>query len=188
MSQDKKIPKPVTAQSLRNAALRYLDRFATSRENLRQVLMRRVQKSHYHHNTSLEEASQWIEDLLDKLQDAKFVDDLRYAEGRAGALHRKGTSQRVIRMKLKEKGIREEDINQALDALREETDSPNLERDAAIALAKRRRLGPWRLPEKRKAMRDKDLAALARAGFSYDLAQDIINASTVEELEKFTNN
>jgi regulatory protein len=183
MSQDKKIPKPVTPQSLRNAALNYIDKFATSRENLRQVLMRRVQKSNYYHDTSVQDGIDWIEELLNKLEEAKFINDRIYAEGRAGALHRKGTSLKVIRLKLIEKGISEDDIAFALEALEEETDSDNLERDAAIALARRRRLGPWRLPEKRADFKEKDLAAMARAGFSYDMAREIIEAETVEDLE-----
>lgn len=187
MSQDTrpepKIPKPVTQQSLRNAALRYVDRFATSRDNLRSVLMRRVHTSHHHHDTSIEEAVIWIEELLDKLEKAKFINDQSYAEMRAGSLHRKGNSVRVISMKLKEKGLSEDNISKALDTLRLETDSTNLERDAALILAKRRRMGPWRAPEKRAEMKDKDLARLARAGFSYDLAREIIEAETVAELE-----
>jgi regulatory protein len=187
MSQDKKnepkIPKPVTQQSLRNAALRYIDRFATSRDNLRKVLMRRVQKSHYHHGTDLELASQWIEELLDKLEKSQFINDQTYADMRAGSLHRRGTSQRILKMKLKEKGLSEDTITKALETLSAENESENLERDAAIALAKRRRLGPWRLPEKRSDTKDKDLASLARAGFSYDLAKEIIEAESVADLE-----
>lgn len=183
MSQEQKIPKPITKQSLRNAALRYIDRFATSRENLRQVLMRRVQKSNYYHDTSIQEGIDWIEELLNKLEEAKLINDALYAEGRASSLHRKGSSIKVIRLKLMEKGLSEENITHALDALAEETQSTNLERDAAIALARRRRLGPWRDPEKREDLKQKDLAAMARAGFSYDLARDIIEATSVEELE-----
>jgi regulatory protein len=184
MSQDKKIPRPISQQSLRIAALRYIDRFATSRENLRAVLMRRVQKAAYYHDTpTIEDAKSWIDALLNKLEEASFINDARYAEGRAGALHRKGTSMRVIRMKLKEKGLSDQDIEQALVTLEEESNSPNLERSAAIALAKRRRLGPFRSPEKREAFKDKDMGALARAGFSYDLASAIISAETPEDLE-----
>ena len=182
MSQDKKIPRPISAQSLRNKALRYIDRFATSTENLRTVLMRHVRTSAHYHNTSIEDGQIWVDELLVKLNDAGFLNDRRYAEGRAGALHRKGTSSRLIRMKLKEKGISEKDINFALEALREEENTSNLERKAALTLAKKRRLGPWRDAEKRDAFKEKDMATLARAGFSYDLAQTIINAEDVDSL------
>ena len=45
-------------------------------------------------------------------------------------------------------------------------------------------MGPFRPAEARKESREKDLAALARAGFSYDTALDVIDAESVEELEE----
>jgi regulatory protein len=45
---------------------------------------------------------------------------------------------------------------------------------AARALARRRRLGPYR-PGERAPYRDKDLAALARAGFRYDVARAVVD-------------
>jgi regulatory protein len=46
---------------------------------------------------------------------------------------------------------------------------------AALALAKRRRLGPFRSPGVRAANRMRDLAALGRAGFAYDIARQVID-------------
>jgi regulatory protein len=46
---------------------------------------------------------------------------------------------------------------------------------AAIALARRRGLGPYRKKEG-AAVRDKDVASLARAGFSYDIARKVVDA------------
>ena len=51
-----------------------------------------------------------------------------------------------------------------------------MELQAAIALARRRRLGVYRLAAARADYRDRDLAALARAGFSYDIARRVIEA------------
>ena len=50
------------------------------------------------------------------------------------------------------------------------------ELEAAKALARRRRLGPWRHPAERAARREKDLAAMARAGFRLDAARQVIDA------------
>ncbi|MHA1114431.1 MAG: regulatory protein RecX, partial [Alphaproteobacteria bacterium] len=47
---------------------------------------------------------------------------------------------------------------------------------AAIAYARRRRLGPWRVAAARAERRERDLAALARAGFNYDLARRVVDA------------
>ncbi len=55
---------------------------------------------------------------------------------------------------------------------------------AALAHARRRRLGPCRPPAARKSMREKDLASLARAGFAYDVARRVVEAETAVVLER----
>ena len=72
-----------------------------------------------------------------------------------------------------------------MSALEAEVEVENLDLAAAFKLARKRRLGPFREPdsEVRAERREKDLATLARAGFSYDVAQQVIDAPSVEELE-----
>ena len=50
--------------------------------------------------------------------------------------------------------------------------------------ARRRRRGPYRDKTQRSEYREKDLAALARAGFNYDTAQKVIDAESIEILEQ----
>ena len=71
-------------------------------------------------------------------------------------------------------------VARALDTLEAET--PHPERTAAINLARRRRLGPFRPDAERAARRDKDLAVLARAGFPRDLSCRVIDAPDREAL------
>ncbi|MDE0409722.1 MAG: RecX family transcriptional regulator, partial [Alphaproteobacteria bacterium] len=52
------------------------------------------------------------------------------------------------------------------------------------ALARRRRLGPWRDPAERAARRQKDLAAMARAGFRLDVARQVIDAEAPPEADQ----
>lgn len=179
----RKIPRKVTPRSLENAALYYLERFATSSENLRRVLMRRVVKSSYHHEIDQDQATGWIDDLIVRYQRAGLLNDKAYAEARVAGLNRRGTATRMIRLKLMEKGVAEEDINDALDALSVDSDDPELA--AALNLARKRRIGPYRITGDRDERREKDLAAMARSGFSYDLARKVIEADeeTLEELE-----
>ena len=55
---------------------------------------------------------------------------------------------------------------------------------AAIRYAKRRRLGPFQRDEIRRVeRRQKDLASLARQGFSYGIAKRVIYAESPIELE-----
>ena len=48
------------------------------------------------------------------------------------------------------------------------------ERAAALSLARRRRIGPFR-PGERAAFRQKDMAVLARAGFPFEVARAVID-------------
>ena len=64
--QKRKVPRKVTAKSLENAALYYLQRFSSSNENFRSVMMRRVNRSAQHHNTNPEEGTKIIDNLIKK--------------------------------------------------------------------------------------------------------------------------
>lgn len=171
----RKIPKRVTPSYLENAALHYLERFASSTGNLRRVLMRKVAASAQEHGTDAAEAAGWVEALIERYVRSGILNDDTYARMRAETLHRRGTSSRAIREKLAIKGIKRDDTDRVLTELAEDHEA-NLDLTAALALARRRRLGPYRLPEQRAAHRDKDLASLGRAGFSYAIARQVIDA------------
>jgi len=181
-----RIPRKITPERLANIALHYLERYASSSENLRRVLERRVFKASYHHaDMDVEAANGWIDDLIKRYQQAGLLNDLTYAETRARSLMSRGTAARVIRMKLIAKGVDTDTIDQALEALVDEHPEPELA--AAIKLARRRRLGPYADPAKREEKKDRDLAAMARSGFSYDMARRVIECEDTDELEDLLN-
>ncbi len=182
------MPKKATQKSLQYAALHYLERFATSSENLRRVLMRRVQRSVYHHNTDPEEGQALIDDVVRRYQKIGLLNDQQYAEARVSGLNRRGTSKKLTRLKLMEKGVAEEVIAQALETLNEE--EGNAELRAALNLARKKKMGPYRLSEEREGKRERDMAAMARAGFSYDMVKKVIEADkeTLIELEQLAEN
>ena len=172
-------PRRATQKHLENAALHYLERFASSAAHLRRVLMRRVERSARVHGTDRAEGAALVEALVARFERAGLVDDRVYAEGRAAALFRRGTAPRAIRAALRAKGVAGETIEAALGTLEA---GPDAELAAATALARRRRLGPYRPAQARAARRDKDLAALARAGFGYDVARRVVDAGDPAEL------
>jgi len=177
----RKVPRKATAKYLGNVARFYLERYATTEAGLRRYLMRKVNLSAKEHGTVPQEGAEIIEDLISKFRDLNFLNDERYAEGRSGSLHRKGMSLRAIRQDLSLKGVSEDLINKSIDLIREESSNPDLE--AAISYARRRRLGPYRTDDKREERRDKDLAALGRKGFSFAIAERVILADDITELE-----
>ena len=80
-NKKKKMPKKITPQRLKNIALYYLKRFDSSVENLRQVLLRRVNDyAYYNKGWDKSEALVWIENLLDDFIRYGYLDDMRYAE------------------------------------------------------------------------------------------------------------
>lgn len=168
-------PRRVTPDYLERAALHYLERFASSSENLRRVLMRKVDRSVQAHGTDREQAAGWVDALLERYRGAGLLNDDSYARMRAESLHRRGASTRAIREKLAAKGVDRDTADAALGGLREDVEG-DLDLGAAMALAKRRRLGPFRPAEVRAAHREKDLAALGRAGFAYDVARRVVDA------------
>jgi len=157
-----------------------LERFASSAENLRRVLTRRVIRSARVHDVDPDEAARWIDEIVDRFSCSGLLDDRRYAEALATSLSRRGVAIRGIRARLMQKGVASDDIDYALTSLSDEAGDADLA--AALALIRRRRLGPHRDPESRSDFRDKDLAALARAGFSYDLARRVIGAEDPDVL------
>jgi len=173
-------PRKATPKRLENAALHYLARYSSLAENLRRVLMRRVDRSTRQHGTDPEEGTAFVDDLIARYSKAGLLNDTRFAEGRARSLLERGVSPRAIRLRLREKGVASETVEAVLLDLVE--DKGDIEWAAAVALAKRRRIGPFRKSD-RQSVREKDLAALARAGFSYDVAQRVVDAENSTDLE-----
>ncbi|GIK97353.1 MAG: recombinase RecX [Alphaproteobacteria bacterium] len=171
---------PVTAETLRDQALRYLARFSSSAANLRRVLRRKVERSAELYGTDRDAGLAEVERLVTRLTASGAVDDGRFAEGRAASLFRRGASRRAIAATLAAKGVDGAQIETALAGLGELAADPELA--AAVAYARRRRIGPWRAGDARVAWRGKDLAALARAGFALGIARRVIEADSAEAL------
>ena len=130
-----------------------------------------------------------VKALLAVPVEAVFVvlapDDKRFAEGRAVSLSRRGASSRHIAQTLAQKGVAREHIQAGIAHAQEPHASPRAaDLAAAAAYARRRRLGPYRSADERKDRRDRDLAALARKGFDFDVARRVIGALNIEELER----
>ncbi|MEA1938082.1 MAG: regulatory protein RecX [Pseudomonadota bacterium] len=169
--------KKISPNYLHNASLFYLERFASSAENLRRVLQRKVMRAAREHETDIDEADKWIEDEIIKLIRIGLLDDTAYTQMRIHSSRTSGASTSKIRAQLMQKGVDADLIDAELD---EDDES---ERRAVFRYAQRRRLGPFRTKRTPESDR-KDLAALARAGFSYSIARTITDADDTETLEK----
>ena len=174
-----KPPSRMTETSLANAALFYLSRYASSSGNLRRVLMRKVARSAAYHGDDPAPLRAMVEALVARHTQSGAVNDILYAESQTRTLRRRGGSARAIVQKLNAKGVPAEIIAETASALTAE--GGDLE--AAYRLARRRRLGPFRTGN-RAEHRQRDMAALGRAGFGYQVAAAIVDAEDVESLEE----
>lgn len=180
-------PPNLGPAATRAAALRHLERFSCSAADLTRVLERRILRARDRGATldavDEETARRTIATVVGEMGRLGYVDDRRFAETKALSLSRQGKGRRAIADRLRRAGIDGDGIQAALTALAAESEG-DPDRRAAIKLARRRRLGPFRAtPEDRADRRQRDMAALARAGFDLDLCRTIVEAPTVDALE-----
>ena len=166
-----KIP---TKSRLKNIALYYLERFESSENNLADVLKRRVDKYVFENKDyNPEQAYEWIAEIVDECVKQNYVNDERFASFKISSYLKAGKSKRYIEQKLKFKGIDDKIITNLFDEFEYS------EYNIAIDFARKKKICAFRKDEEsRSANRQKDLATLVRAGFSYDIAKDVLDAES----------
>jgi regulatory protein len=166
--------------ALRELAYRYVARFSCTTDKVRRYLLGKMREAVAAEEARAADIQPWIDAVLAALVRVGALDDRRFAENRALTLHRRGRGTRVIQRDLDRLGAPDEAIDQALETLAADIPDPDLV--AAIRLARKRRLGPFAAPETRRELRERHLAALARAGFRFDLARRIVDAPDADAL------
>lgn len=175
----RKLRRPDRA-GLAAAALAYLARFAASSEMLRRVLMRRIDRAVQAGLIEREEGAALVAQVVDRAASSGLLDDAGFALQRARSLLRRGKAPSMVKSALAAKGVDSELAGRALAALGEEMADPA--RSAALSLARRRRLGPFRMTG-RTEHRERDLAVLGRAGHSMEIARWVVDGADAETLE-----
>ena len=167
-------PRRITPDYLQRAAMHYLERYSAPAAQLRRVLARKIALSCRHHGEDPAMHAAVLDDVVSRCIRSGLVDNQRFAEARAATLRRRGRSARAVAASLTAKGVGRELAQQASSAGDDE------ELAAARKAARRKRLGPWSRAD-RTASRQKDLAALARAGFSITVARAVIDGAGDED-------
>jgi regulatory protein len=169
----RRAPRRITADHLRRAAMHYLERHAAPAAQLRRVLARKVERSCRHHGLDPAAFREMLEEVVAACVASGLVDDRRFAEARVASLRRKGRSARAVSAGLAAKGVARELVAATVQVTEED------EHAAAQIAARRKRLGPWSSGD-RAALRQKHIAALARAGFSPGIARAVIDGTGEE--------
>lgn len=176
-----KRPPRLDEAAVKKAGLHYLERYAASADMLTKVLLRRIDRAERRGATvDRDAAERTIQQVVARFTEAGLIDDKDFATAKIQSFRRRGESTRAIRAKLAQKGVDTALIDAVLAAAKEEYSSdgeelPDPDLEAAFAYARRRRLGPYRPSDVRDGFREKDLAALARKGFSFDICRTVID-------------
>jgi regulatory protein len=182
---------PPDAATLHEAALDYLARYAATEAGLRRVLERRVDRwARFAQDEANDadgvgrqarDARRVVREVVARVAAAGAVNDVTFAESKARTLIRAGRSRLAVAAYLAAKGVA---ADVARSALPEDTAS---ELAAALTVARRRRIGPFRTgapPD--QTGRRRELAILARAGFPQSVAGQAL-AMAKDEAEALVN-
>lgn len=171
----RKPPKPLDPAGLEQLALAYAARFAVSAAKLEGYIRRKLRERGWQG-----EADPPVAGLVERFVEAGYVDDESYARGKSASLLRRGYGQRRVDQALGAAGIGE--------AIREEVRAgESVQRRAALTLARKRKFGPFGADPPDRAAREKQLAAMLRAGHPLDKARDVINAASILAAEAWAD-
>lgn len=175
--RQRRAPRPLDPARLEELALAYVARFATSRAKLEGYLARKLRERGW-----AGEGAPPIAELAERFVAAGYVDDLAFARAKSGSLLRRGYGPRRVGQALGAAGI-DETVREQVRA------GEGAQRRAALALARKRGFGPFGRafagePLDRPA-REKQIAAMLRAGHALDSARELVDAASVEAAEEW---
>ncbi|MBV1917247.1 MAG: RecX family transcriptional regulator [Sphingomonadaceae bacterium] len=175
MARSRRNPKPLDAQRLEELALAYVARFATTRAKLEDYLARKLRERGWQG-----EGQPPVSSLAEKFETAGYIDDAVYARAKAGSLLRRGYGMRRVDQALGFAGVDEE--------VREEVSASEGEkRKAALTQARKRRFGPFGVEPPDRARREKQIAAMLRAGHAMDHVVLLLDAPSAEAAQEWAD-
>ena len=177
--RSRRSPKPLDRTRLNDLAMHYVARFATSSGKLEAYLKRKLRERGWEG-----EGEPDIAGLVERFCERNYIDDDAYGRMKASGLLARGYGARRVEEKLRADGL-DEGVR-AANAPREYE-----AREALLAFVRRRRFGPFtgppheESPEAAHKAREKQLAAILRAGHSFEHARRGVEATTETELEEW---
>ena len=183
--QKRKKARPLDETSLRDLALSYVARFATTGAKLEGYLQRKLRERGVAVDEEGRVQNPDVAALVARLVELGYVDDEAYARSKSRDLTARGYGARRVEQALWVAGVE--------DGIRENTTPSEAEaRRAAILLARKRRFGPFGLaPEEELPAnvlhkhREKQVAAMLRAGHKFEHIIFILDASEEADVEEW---
>lgn len=181
------VPKPITIKQIEWACDRYLGRFVATETQLRRVLKRRLQRNWRARGDKVTEEERrtgegFVAEQVKKVMDSGRIKDEKVALMWVEHWSNRGKSVPFIRMKLREKGVARDTIDACIEQIHSQMVNPALE--AAVVYARKRRFGAYRKDQAKQVDRkQKDIAAMMRAGHRYDVVSQVLECTSIDDIE-----
>ncbi len=176
---------PLGEAQLRDLALHYAARFATTGARLEAYLVRKIRERGLAEDGDGRILDIDVKALVARLVELGYVDDDAYARMRARDLGARGYGARRVEETLRHAGV-DEGLRQA------HAPGEAAGRHAAALMARKRRLGPYGRehaepsdPLAVRKAREKAIAAMLRAGHQYEHARFILAAQRTEDVDEW---
>lgn len=161
----KKPPPPLDEARLRNLALHYVGKYATTQAKLATYLVRKIRERGWSNDRPAD-----IDALVSQFAELGYVNDAQFAEARSRSFVSRGYGKRRLDEDLRASGITEGD---AADANEHMVES---EFTAAQNFARRKRIGPFASEVAPPEKQQKQLQGFLRAGHGFELAKRFVRA------------
>jgi len=174
MPSRRRASTPLDRAALERLALRYVERFATTRAKLAAYLDRKIRERGWDGPPADPET------IAARMAELGYVDDRAFAEAKARSMARRGLGPRRVAQAFHAAGIGSDDA----DAVAPEIADGAVE--AALALARRKRIGPFGSAVPDRELREKHLAQMVRGGHDFALARRIVDMAPGADFETFS--
>ncbi|QNM82712.1 regulatory protein RecX [Sphingomonas sabuli] len=154
---------PLDEDSLRDLALSYLGRFATTRAKLASYLSRKLRERGWGGERPAD-----IEAIVGRMAELGYVDDAAFALSKSRALTARGYGGRRVGLALRSAGVDPGDGEAALGHAEDQRV------ESALRFAQKRRIGPFGDGTADPRMRERTLAAMIRAGHDFAIAKAVL--------------
>ena len=146
-------------------AIYYLSKYSSSKKNLEYILKKKIRRISDDKKTRFILYNE-INLIISKLENKNLINDVFYAELKIRSLLNQAKSINYIKLYLYKKGIDKKLVEKQISLFYE--DNKNLEKENALKFAKKKKL----LDNDQDY--EKKLSKFARAGFSYEIAKEIL--------------
>ena len=146
-------------------AIYYLSKYSSSKKNLEFILKKKIRRLSDEKKIRFQLYNE-IQIFIEKLEKLNLINDQVFVESKIQSLQYQAKSKNYIKQYLLQKGIDKQLIEEQISLFYE--NNKNLEKENALKFAKKRNLLDNDQDYQKK------LSKMARAGFSYDIAKEIL--------------